>query len=258
MDAEPEQPALSDRQLEAVGLSTACFVFGVLSVLLSLIGVGAVLGVAGLLAGRRYRRSKFPITSAVRWGGTLSTVGLVAGVLFAAVHLQSRLKGGDDEPLRVWEGVPAPEFTMRLADGHQVRLSDYRGKRVALELWATWCGPCRKQIPHLDRLHQETSRDDLVIIGVSAEDPEVVSRFGRQHGISYPLATPAGPLPRPILDVTGIPMTFVIDRNGIIQSVAGGYHSYEELRNLLRGEDFDGEIKPVPPDGHVPESATRQ
>ena len=246
MDPTPEQPVLTDRQLEAVGLSTACLVFGVLAVLLSLLGVGAVLGAAGLLAGRRYRLGKFPATPAVRWGGILSTIGTVAGLLFATAHLQSWLRDPGPEPLQVWEGVPAPEFAMRLTDGSLVRLSDYRGRRVALELWATWCRPCLKEIPHFARIHGETSRDDLVIIAVSTEDEEVVANFARRQRLPYPVATPAGGLPSPIIDVEGIPMTFVIDRRGIIQHVAGGYHSYEELKALLLAQDYEGEIKPPP------------
>lgn len=239
---------MSNKQLEEVRLSTACLAFGVVSVLLSFVGVGAILGFAGLVNSRKYQDRGFEINQTVHWGHILSTIGLVAGLAFSAIHVQNFLRGPQEDPLKVWEGVPAPEFKMRLVDGNVVRLSDFEGRRVALVLWATWCQPCLREIPILSRLHKETSRNDLEIIGVSAEDPELVGKFVKRHGIGYPVTTPAQELPRPIIDVAGIPQTFVIDRNGIIQFVAGGLHSYEELKGMLVTDDYAGEIKAAPPE----------
>lgn len=246
MDRESEKQQLSDRQLEEVGLSTACVVFGGLSVALCVFGFGVVLGLAGLIACRKYRLKKFSASSAVRWGGILSLIGTIAGILFASVLLKSWLKDDYVAPTSAWVGVPAPDLAMRTVDGRVIHLSSFKGKRVALAFWATWCGPCLKEIPSFTRLYDESSRDELVILGISTEDEGVVAKFVDRHGINYPIATPTGGLPRPFIDIKSTPMTFVIDRKGIIQFVADGYHSYEELRDLLLAKDYQGEIKAPP------------
>lgn len=248
METEPQPPKLSERELSEVGLSTACLVFGALAVLLCPIGVGALFGAAGLVSCHRYSKRGFKDSRAVRWGQTLSTIGLAIGLAFGLTHAERLLRGSaHEEPLQAWQGVPAPPFRMRLVDGRETRLSDYRGRRVALVLWATWCPPCRREIPILSQIHRETSRDELVIIGLSVEEPEVVAAFAKREGIDYLIATPAEELPRPIAEVRAIPSMFVIDRKGVIQSVATGLHSYEELKAMLLAADYTGPVKSPPP-----------
>jgi peroxiredoxin len=141
--------------------------------------------------------------------------------------------------------VPAPDFAVTTIDGTSVRLSEMRGRRVIVNFWATWCPPCREEIPHLAALATAISPDDLLILGITNESPDVVKPFMQQMDMGYPVATNVS-LPRPYVDVTGIPTSFVIDRNGIIQHVLTGYYSEAELKGFATEGDYTGEIKVSP------------
>jgi thiol-disulfide isomerase/thioredoxin len=116
---------------------------------------------------------------------------------------------------------------------------------VVLDFWATWCPPCVREIPHFIRLHNETSRDDLIIVGISSEADSKLKPFVKKYGVSYPIAS-ANDLPSPYSDVRAIPTTFFIDRQGVIQSVLVGYHELKELKTRAQSPDFKGEPKSAP------------
>lgn len=120
-------------------------------------------------------------------------------------------------------GFPAPDFALRDLQGRTVRLSDYRGKIVFLNLWATWCPPCREEMPSMERLSRKLQGRDFVMLAVSEdEDPSTVRGFVEQMKLSFPvLLDSQGTLPSRY-GVTGYPETFVIDRGGsVIQHVIG-------------------------------------
>lgn len=133
-------------------------------------------------------------------------------------------------------GVAAPPFTIRTLDGETINLKDFRGKRVVLDFWATWCGPCRKEIPHFIRLANEIPGDQLQIIGISDEDPETVRSFSSQIGVNYLMGS-AVEMPAPFSEVRAIPTTFFIDAEGRFEDVAVGYRSFSRLRDMALGKD---------------------
>jgi thiol-disulfide isomerase/thioredoxin len=111
----------------------------------------------------------------------------------------------------------APEFSLPSTDGKIVRLSDYKGKVVILDFWATWCGPCRKGIPDLIEIQKEFGKD-VVVIGISLDDrtKKDVVPYMKKVGINYPVAYGTLEVTELYGGVEGIPTSFVINRKGEI------------------------------------------
>lgn len=123
---------------------------------------------------------------------------------------------------------PAPDFTLRDLKGNQVSLSDFRGQPVVLNFWATWCSPCRVEIPYLEALYTEYKDQGLVIIGMNTEtDYMKVKRFAEPR-ISYTVLLD-GQTQSQAYDVSGIPCTYYIDREGIIQHRSVGFGPGDEV-----------------------------
>ena len=133
---------------------------------------------------------------------------------------------------------PAPDFTLRDLKGNQVSLSDFRGQPVVLNFWATWCSPCRVEIPHLEALYTKYKDQGLVVIGMNTEtDYMKVKRFAEPQ-ISYTVLLDGGTQAQGY-DVSGIPCTYYIDKEGIIQYRSVGFGPGDEvlieekIKNLL-------------------------
>lgn len=114
---------------------------------------------------------------------------------------------------------PAPDFTLPLLDGGQLRLSSYRGEVVLLDFWATWCVPCREEIPHFVELQKKYRDRGLQIVGVSMDDsPDPVHPFYRQFHMNYPVVMGTAEVGSAYGGVLGLPIAFLIDRQGRIYS----------------------------------------
>jgi peroxiredoxin len=112
---------------------------------------------------------------------------------------------------------PAPDFTLPLIDGGQLRLSSFRGKVVLLDFWATWCVPCREETPHFVELQQKYGSQGLQIIGVSMDDsPDPVRTFYQQFHMNYPVVMGTADVGGAYGGVLGLPIAFLIDREGRI------------------------------------------
>ena len=111
----------------------------------------------------------------------------------------------------------APDFTLPLVDGGQLRLSSYRGKIVLLDFWATWCVPCREETPNFVELQRKYGDRGLQIIGVSMDDsPDPVRTFYHQFQINYPVVMGTADVGAAYGGVLGLPIAFLIDREGRI------------------------------------------
>jgi peroxiredoxin len=121
-------------------------------------------------------------------------------------------------------GYEAPDFSLPDLSGATHRLSEYRGKVVFLNLWATWCPPCRMEMPAMERLHQRMQGRDFVLLAVSEDEGglQAVAPFVGELGLTFQvLLDPQGSV-SPRYGVTGYPETFIIDRNGhVVQHVIG-------------------------------------
>lgn len=115
----------------------------------------------------------------------------------------------------------APDFKLTSVDGGSRSLSDYKGKVLMLNFWATWCGPCKKEIPDFIEMQQAYRDQGFEILGVSLDDPKhvaAVADFVRDHGINYDVVYGNGEIAQAYGGVRSIPTTFLIDRSGEIVS----------------------------------------
>jgi peroxiredoxin len=129
----------------------------------------------------------------------------------------------------------APEVVLADLDGETLRLSDHRGKVVLVGFWATWCGPCRREVPHLKALQAQYASRGFDIIGLSVDrdDDDGVRDFVREHGMSWPNAVANEEVIASFGSVQAIPTTFIIDRQGNIAHRLVGLQSEKKLRAAI-------------------------
>ncbi|HTJ87498.1 MAG TPA: TlpA disulfide reductase family protein [Terriglobales bacterium] len=108
------------------------------------------------------------------------------------------------------------DFTLTDLDGKAWNLKDLKGKVVLLNFWATWCPPCRKEMPDLEMLYRRFGAQGLIILGIDDEEAETVKPFIAQQGITYPVLLDPGRKVNTLFQIEGIPKTFVYDRDGKI------------------------------------------
>ena len=136
----------------------------------------------------------------------------------------------------------APDFSLTDINGETLKLSDYAGKVIILDFWATWCPPCRTEIPFFIELQEEYGKKELAVIGIAMDDESKVKSFAKEFKINYPVAAVEGAQSRQISTayggVRGLPTTFVIDKEGLIQRKYVGFRpksvfeaDYKELSN---------------------------
>lgn len=151
----------------------------------------------------------------------------------------------EQKALQAWEGVRAPDFSVKTGAGGWVHLADFKGKRVLLNFWATWCPPCLEELPNFIKLRAMLPPADVAILGMSTDDAAAQEEFAQRHGINYPLGI-MRVLPPPYEDVEKIPTTLVIDRHGVVQHVLFGPQDFDTLRRYATEPDFTGKPKLAP------------
>jgi cytochrome c biogenesis protein CcmG/thiol:disulfide interchange protein DsbE len=129
-------------------------------------------------------------------------------------------------------GEPAPDFSMRTLDGQTLTLADVKGQVVILNLWATWCGPCRTEMPTLDLLQVNGYPHGLRIYGVLVNDPQAEGRLGKvQKVLHYPLAKRISGSYKPING--SVPTNYIIDRKGVVRFAMAGSLTKESFAELV-------------------------
>lgn len=122
-------------------------------------------------------------------------------------------------PGRASEPRPAPDFSLTDLSGQKLSLSSYRGKVILLDFWATWCDPCKAEIPHFVDMQDRYGPQGLQVIGLSMDDDEQLVRdFRQQFKMNYPVAMGNPDLASQYGGILGLPITFTIDREGRIVS----------------------------------------
>ena len=115
-------------------------------------------------------------------------------------------------------GEIATDFELATLGGNSVKLSDYRGKVVFLNIWATWCPPCREEMPSMEALYQRLKgrRFEMLAVSIDGKGEEVVGPFVAKHGLTFPVLLDPDNKTYKLYGLTGIPETFFIDGNGVI------------------------------------------
>jgi peroxiredoxin len=131
------------------------------------------------------------------------------------------------------ERRPAPDFALKDADGRTVRLSDYRGKVVLLDFWATWCGPCKIEIPWFIEFERKYKDRGFAVIGISMDEEgwQVVKPFVSELGVNYRMVIGNDELADEYDGVQALPTTFLIDREGRIAEKHVGLASKSSFQN---------------------------
>jgi len=142
----------------------------------------------------------------------------------------------------------APELKLKDLNGRTVRLSDYRGKVVLINFWATWCPPCRAEMPDLIKLQREHRKDGLQIIGITypPERKTRVRRFASSLKVNYPIALGTREIKDRFSSDETLPLTVVINRDGKVTEIISGIllrQEFEEKIKPLLTKDTEGEIR---------------
>jgi thiol-disulfide isomerase/thioredoxin len=137
-------------------------------------------------------------------------------------------------------GQPAPDFALRSMSGPSMRLSEHLGEVVIINFWATWCGPCRQEMPLLDELYGKYQRAGLVLLSVNIDESTAPAiEMAQTLKVSYPVLFDARKEVSRAYDVSAMPVTVLVDRAGVIRYVSEGYKPgyekryTEKLRELL-------------------------
>lgn len=136
-------------------------------------------------------------------------------------------------PRSFWKGKEAPDFVLEDLDGTPVRLSELRGKVVLLDFWATWCGPCKIELPHVEKLRKEFEDQGLVVLGISSETPGKVRKYLEKEGYGFPSLVDQGGRISMAYRATTIPTTLVVGRDGVVVEHWTGAQPESTLRRGL-------------------------
>lgn len=162
-------------------------------------------------------------------GLIVASAAVVLAIAFAIVWLQS----SKYEPLVV--GKPAPDFTLSDLNDKTYRLSDFRGKVVFLNFWATWCAPCRDEMPSMEVLYRNFEKDGLVVLAVSIDrvtTTKDIPPFVKSMNLTFPVLLDSwGKTDKPYKRM-GVPETFIIDQQGIIREIVIGPKDWTRIDNL--------------------------
>jgi len=161
-----------------------------------------------------------------RWGILL---GVAATVVFAVALVIKILPQID----LVGVGSKAPEFhALDLATARPVTLADYRGKVLLVNIWATWCEPCRAEMPAIERLHRLVTDTSFRIVSVSVDkaDSGTVTAFAREFGLTFPILQDQSGAIQDEYQTTGVPESFVVDRQGVI------------VKKVIGAAEWDGPV----------------
>ena len=189
----------------------------------------------------------------IKFWTPLRLVSTLIVLLLLAAFGVSSCNSNDVPAVRRTSNLPALpavvlDTEMKLASGQSIKISNYSGKVVLINLWATWCGPCRVETPELVRLHKEYQDRGVEFIGLSTEDPDAsaqkVRDFVSQYGVVYPIGWATRDVALTLMQgTTSIPQSFIITRDGHIKKRILGFHPQRtppQLKQALEDALLEG------------------
>ncbi|HSI51381.1 MAG TPA: TlpA disulfide reductase family protein [Ideonella sp.] len=137
--------------------------------------------------------------------------------------------------------APAPDFTLRTTEGRNLRLQEQRGQVVLLNFWATWCAPCREEMPQLGKLYERYQGAGFQLLGVNVdEDPAAAAALAQKLGVKFPVLLDSAKQVSKLYELNSMPSTVLIDRDGKVRFLHRGYRAGfeqtydQQIRALLK------------------------
>lgn len=186
--------------------------------------------------------------------GILMLTGKMNAVSGALSSTETQEEATEAEPEEEEEAaeevktIPAIDFTLKDQYGNTHTLSDYKGKTVFLNFWATWCSPCKAEMPDIQKLYEEFQQEDVVILGVAApnlgreKSEEGIKGFLEENGYTYPVVMDTEAEVFQAYGINSFPTTFMMDKDGNVFGYISGQLSEETMRDIIR-QTVDGKRK---------------
>jgi thiol-disulfide isomerase/thioredoxin len=159
---------------------------------------------------------------------------IAAGMLYFGLHMTRQSANG--RPIGLGYGTPAPDFTLESLDGKPVRLSEFKGKAVLVNFWATWCGPCKIETPWLVDFQNQYGGQGLQIVGVAMDDSgkDEIARFAKDMGMNYPVLLGKEAVGEAYGGVPALPESFFVGRDGKIVDKIMGIEGKAEIETAIK------------------------
>lgn len=159
---------------------------------------------------------------------------VAAGMIYFGFHMARR--SGPEAPAILSKSTPAPDFALESLDGKNMRLSDFHGKAVLLNFWATWCGPCKIEMPWFVDFQKEYGPQGLQIVGVAMDDSskEDIAKFAKEMGVNYPVLLGKEAVGDEYGGVPALPESFFIGRDGKIVDKILGLKGKAEIEDSIK------------------------
>ena len=135
--------------------------------------------------------------------------------------------------------IAGNDFSLSALDGKTYTLSGLRGKVVLINFWATWCGPCRKELPDMEKLYKQYAPTGFLVLGISDEEREKVAPFVQKEGYTFPILLDPGGKVNEAFAVSGVPKSFLFDRKGRLVSEAIDMRTERQFRDMLKLAGLD-------------------
>lgn len=154
------------------------------------------------------------------------------------VYLTPAGKGGEEAATAVatLDGKPAPAFTLHDLDGRRVSLADYKGRPVLVNFWATWCAPCKLEMPWFEQFRKQYAAQGFEILGIAEDDAgkDEIAKSAKKLGVDYPILLTDQKVAPAYGGVDYLPMSFYVDRSGVVREQTAGLATKDEVEANIR------------------------